>query len=86
MNMARTVRVTKADIIEGSPCNPKDCAVSRAISRALGVDRNPVSVATDGFYLSKRGRVYSLPEIARKFVEAFDKRQPVKPIEFQVEV
>lgn len=91
------VEVTKYDISRGASSNLHCCPVALATRRTLGLPafidpaQNVAAVTVDGELLdivlrvSPREKVtYELPKRVKKFVVAFDKRQPVEPFSFRI--
>lgn len=89
-----TVNVTARDIKYCRSGQSLECPVRRAISRtSYGKQFNRISVGWHlvNFYLIFGNKYVSgvsvpMPEKAEKFVNAFDRDQPVEPFTFTLEV
>lgn len=80
------IRVTKEHIKKGIRTSPSQCPVARAL-KAKGLVN--VGVTEDDINWNKRGGPYqwaATPPTVTEFIRAFDKKQPVKPFSFQLEV
>jgi len=85
------IQVTLEDIEEGCRCEPRDCAVARAMTRTIGAE---VHVANVCWYFAKYSfgtegvrKAYPLPSFVQAFINRFD-HYPcrARPIEFTVDV
>ncbi len=78
------VIVTDRDIVLGVPKGARDCALARAISRAMG---RPVWVSNRQVWLCfENDPLCPLPTAAKKFLHASDDGERVEPIEFDLTI
>ena len=81
------VSVTAEDIAQGQPQSYCRCPVALALTRAA--DSRWVEVIADEARFARRGRYMaetaSLPSVVQRFIDAFDRGQPVEPFEFDLE-
>ena len=74
------ITVTQIDIDHGVMKSAMGCPVARAIQRQTG----DCGATTGRTTVVTGARIYYLPQIATKFVEAFDNGLTLKPIEFDL--
>ena len=75
------ITVTKRDIRLGRKHNCEGCPIARSIRRATG-DRT-IQVGCDNIFLANEKYVsIPLPLKVKKFIEAFDEGEAVKPFSF----
>jgi hypothetical protein len=80
MTRSSKIEVTQEHINNGVCSSPSECAVALALAAAFDTPR--VQVLTT---YAKVGDVgFSLPKKVVKFIRAFDKAKPVKPISFRL--
>jgi hypothetical protein len=80
------IKVTEQDIKNGRKAELRKCPIALVIARELGCNQNgtnSVRVGATCAFLGI-GPLWRLPEVARKFIRAFDRGQPVSPIEFEM--
>jgi hypothetical protein len=76
--------VTKNDIKRGHPFTCALCPVALSIQRRLSLSVHQVSVGI--LTASIKRKVFQLPSIARNFIAAFDRGQPVSPFTFTLPI
>ncbi len=79
-----TITITRADIENGYRCDPDCCPIGRALSRAGVVHYD---VADEGVVVNSGQRAtkrLAWPEPVRDWIVAYDSRQPVEPITFEI--
>lgn len=76
-----TVRITQLDIREGVPGEPRECAVARAMTRALG---KTVSVDEALWRFAGEFAYHPLPARVQKFIARFDHHAKVEPMTFRI--
>lgn len=75
------IKVTQADIDEGSPAAACNCPVARALNRQFG-EWWTVAVT---YAISNKGRRIALPRSAQRFIRRFDSIRDVKPFNFKLD-
>lgn len=84
--MIKHIVVTQENIDEGKPHKAHDCPLACAL-RDAGFDDAIVFFESAYVDLPRRMSVAcDLPLVAQEFREAFDRGQPVSPIQFDIEV
>lgn len=83
------VRVTSEHIEAGEPNNPTGCAITLALGDLMSGDIGvfdgkayACDALTDGKVRKFKNLSADLPDVADEFVDRFDRREPVEPIEF----
>jgi hypothetical protein len=77
------IKITQNDIDLGIPGNSCKCPIALSMRRIFpGED---IEVSRSFIYLGK-STAYYIPEAARNFIKAFDKRLPVAPCEFELKL
>lgn len=79
--MKLKINVTKADIKNGEPGEPRYCPIAIAFNR---VSMYNVKVTNRVFLVDDS--VYQLPKMAKNFTTLFDNGYPVKPFSFNVRI
>lgn len=82
------VEVTAEDIAKGDPGHPENCAIACALRR-LGIKFSSVggvSSTVRGPVVYINGGKKYLPVEVGVFARAFDEREPVEPIAFDLDV
>jgi hypothetical protein len=80
--MKAIVKVTKEIIAKAEQHSAVNCPVALAIQEALG----NFAVLVGPFEWFYNDKSYVLPEIAQKFIHAFDNGEgPVEPFEFEID-
>ncbi len=80
------VEVTAEDIAKGKRNRTDCCPIALAISRCNGVSDVGVDEATASMSHGGEWVFAEMPKEAAAFVLAFDKRKPVEPFAFDLEV
>lgn len=94
--MKKRICVTRKDIKEGVPCDPKRCPVARGLKRHLKYDIG-VTFISFGRHIQPAYRIYNphmpdserlhpLPMKIHQFIRDFDTHQPVKPFTFLLDL
>lgn len=83
------IRVTQADIDTGKPGKTCTCPVARAINRILNGSHfasvsNAINIFRCGGAQLKLQILF--PQSVRNFIYRFDSRQPVQPLDFDIEI
>lgn len=80
--MKYTITVLQDDIDNGKPTSSRDCAIALAAKRELFTDNlwvNALGIET----FTEHG---TLPSEARAFIPRFDKKLPVEPFKFEIDM
>ncbi|MGC1580958.1 MAG: hypothetical protein WA766_05720 [Candidatus Acidiferrales bacterium] len=88
--MYKTIRITREDIRLGWTQDANHCPIARAVCRTLDIPVRAHSVEVDGNTVEVNNDRFEiemyLPKKAQSFVERFDKREPVRPFSFRLDV
>jgi hypothetical protein len=84
------IEVTQQDIDNGIRNACSKCPIALALTRTMGSAFSEVTITTCSTHFPLREnkedlRAY-IPEIARNFIQTFDKGLPVKPLSFELEM
>lgn len=74
------VSVEQKHIDAGTPDDGVHCAIALAVREMVDPDTY-VEVDTDGMIVGYER--FSIPDVAQRFIERFDKKMPVEPITFE---
>lgn len=78
--VGRVIRVTQKDIDKGCVADGGNCPVARALKRVF----HTYKVGVYGSEIGIRNRVFRVPTVARKFINAFDSGTVVHPFSFKM--
>lgn len=74
------VNVDQGHILNGQPQKEKFCAIALALKAQTGSD----NVHVEDFCAFVEDVQYELPEEAQRFLKAFDSKEPVAPLLFEM--
>jgi hypothetical protein len=81
------IQVTQKDIDKGLKSSCYECPIAHAFKRKVkiryGFAVNADSI--DHFTKDTKWYIYALPKEAKKFIQRFDRDQPVKPFTFEAQ-
>lgn len=75
------IKVTQTDIETGQRCMSRQCPIARAIHRLVKCD-----VSVNVVSAEINGKRVALPDSAIEFIDQFDRRKPVQPFEFEIDL
>jgi len=79
------IEVTQDDIEQGIPCDSVYCPIGRAIERTTGREAGVTDIFLRiGRHDENPHYVRPVPQAMIAFMHAFDSRQPVEPIAFDL--